>query len=383
MLRLSPGLSAFADDPADGRIAAQLAALLAFAEKALPARALQQTPVALLATEGLRRLDESSAEAVLAACRPVLAASPFQSSDRDVSVLSGAEEGAFAWVAANYAAGRLAGGWLDPRATLGVVELGGASAQVTFVPQAAVPAAYRSDVLLPGRHRFHLYTHSFAGLGLDAVRATRRSDSSDACDSVPVGGRGAGAARFAACRSAAAAALHLDAPCAHERCGGGGVFLPPPLAGQRLMAVENFAWVADALALPPSATLAQLAAAGAALCGQPDAAAAAPEGALLLDCFGVAYVLAFLSDTVGIGPQDTRLEWANDIAGLPIAWPLGALLMRVADAAPPPPGLLAAAAQLGLGGLLAAAGGAVLRGPGAAKGFGRSGSGLMAAMVDG
>lgn len=42
---------------------------------------------------------------------------------------SGSDEGLYAWVVANYALGTLGG---DPYKTTGIIELGGASAQVQF-----------------------------------------------------------------------------------------------------------------------------------------------------------------------------------------------------------------------------------------------------------
>lgn len=42
-------------------------------------------------------------------------------------MVTGSDEGVYAWVAANYALGTLGG---DPENTTGILELGGASAQV-------------------------------------------------------------------------------------------------------------------------------------------------------------------------------------------------------------------------------------------------------------
>lgn len=44
--------------------------------------------------------------------------------------IAGFEEGIYAWVVANYAMGTLGG---NPKDTTGIVELGGASAQVSFL----------------------------------------------------------------------------------------------------------------------------------------------------------------------------------------------------------------------------------------------------------
>lgn len=48
----------------------------------------------------------------------------------NILIVSGSDEGLYAWVVANYALGALGG---DPLATTGIIELGGASAQVTIV----------------------------------------------------------------------------------------------------------------------------------------------------------------------------------------------------------------------------------------------------------
>ncbi|KAG8057036.1 hypothetical protein GUJ93_ZPchr0002g26420 [Zizania palustris] len=82
--------------------------------------------VRLLATAGLRLLEERVQEAILSSCRDVLRASEFRFEDPWAEVIPGSYEGIYAWVAANYALGTLGG---DPHKAIGIIELGGASAQ--------------------------------------------------------------------------------------------------------------------------------------------------------------------------------------------------------------------------------------------------------------
>jgi len=79
------------------------------------------------------------------------------------------QEGVFGWAAANYAAGTL--DKHDPAQTVGVLELGGASSQVTFAPTSAedIPKDLEQRVTLGGT-QFTLYTHSFLGLGQEAAQ---------------------------------------------------------------------------------------------------------------------------------------------------------------------------------------------------------------------
>lgn len=66
-----------------------------------------RTPVHVMATAGLRLLPRNQSAAILDNCRAVLAASGFAFKPSWARVLSGTEEGLFAWVAVNYAAGTL------------------------------------------------------------------------------------------------------------------------------------------------------------------------------------------------------------------------------------------------------------------------------------
>lgn len=104
-LKVSPGLSSYANDPAGA--AASLQPLLQFAAQHIPASQLPRTPVYLMATAGLRLLPPAAAQSILAECRSALLASNFLFETEWAQIISGTFEGLYAWVAANYAAGHL------------------------------------------------------------------------------------------------------------------------------------------------------------------------------------------------------------------------------------------------------------------------------------
>jgi apyrase len=79
--------------------------------------------------------------------------------------IAGRDEGIYAWVSANYALGTLHG---DPLQTTGIIELGGASTQVTFVPEVLPPPSFKHTLELGGK-AFVLYSYSFLNFGQEAA----------------------------------------------------------------------------------------------------------------------------------------------------------------------------------------------------------------------
>ena len=133
VMRVKPGLSSFESDPSGA--GESLRPLYEFARRHVPSTYLARTPIVLMATAGLRSVrDDGTRDAILHSCRGTLSSSPFLFRHEWAGVIPGSKEGLYAWVAANYAADSLFA--RDPRHTLGVLELGGASMQVTFkVPE--------------------------------------------------------------------------------------------------------------------------------------------------------------------------------------------------------------------------------------------------------
>ncbi|GLI69002.1 hypothetical protein VaNZ11_013540 [Volvox africanus] len=190
---VEPGLSAYAMRPE--KAAASLAPLLEFAYEHVPPELWHRTPVRLLATAGLRLLSLDEQKAILAACQQLLVASHFRFQPAWATVIDGEMEGLLGWAALNYITGALqeASGHavhsrkevIDPSQLFtGLLEMGGASMQVTFLPSASarLPEKHGSHLHLPaGEIRWpqpnpagvpsRLFTHSYLGLGMDSLLA--------------------------------------------------------------------------------------------------------------------------------------------------------------------------------------------------------------------
>ena len=104
--QLRPGLSSYAEDPPAA--AASLKPLLDLALETVPQSLQASTHVMVGATAGLRLLPDGKADIILAEVRKWLRAGyPFAFEDGDVKILSGVDEGAFAWLTLNYLLGNL------------------------------------------------------------------------------------------------------------------------------------------------------------------------------------------------------------------------------------------------------------------------------------
>ncbi|CAL5012668.1 unnamed protein product [Urochloa decumbens] len=367
-LKANPGLSSFAADPRGAGLS--LAPLVDFAQRRVPRERWADTEVRLMATAGLRLLDAAVAESVLESCRDVLRQSGFLFQDKWATVISGmlhrAEEGIYAWVAANYALGTLGG---DPHDTTGIIELGGASVQVTFVTGEPLPPEF-SHVLEFGDVSYNLYSHSFLQLGLNvayeslhdlltspglksmATHLITQTKYKDPCTprgftstvgpvKLPVSvldpkveyrpfAHAAG--NFSECRSAALTLLQKGREgCAYHECRLGAAFVPE-LEG-KFLATENFYHTSKFFGLRSKSFLSDLMVAGEKFCHGDWSKikkkySSFNEGELLLFCFSSAYIIALLHDTLKMPLDHKRIDVVNQIHGVPVDWALGAFVVQ-------------------------------------------------------
>ncbi|XP_067848113.1 ectonucleoside triphosphate diphosphohydrolase 5 [Heptranchias perlo] len=166
---VKPGLSAYVDDPEQG--AETVRELLDVAKQTIPSTHWKTTPVVLKATAGLRLLPEQKAQALLSEVQELFEDSPFLVPDDSVSIMNGTYEGILAWITINFLTGHL---YSANQNTVGILDLGGASTQISFLPQAestlhAAPEEYISSFEM-FNNSYKLYTHSYLGFGLKVAR---------------------------------------------------------------------------------------------------------------------------------------------------------------------------------------------------------------------
>ena len=86
-LKLSPGLSSYADNPQGASVSVK--ELVEFAKGRVPKDVLKKSEIRLMATAGMRLLDVSVQEEILEVTRGVLRSSGFKFQDEWASVISG------------------------------------------------------------------------------------------------------------------------------------------------------------------------------------------------------------------------------------------------------------------------------------------------------
>ncbi|XP_066188704.1 ectonucleoside triphosphate diphosphohydrolase 2 isoform X2 [Sylvia atricapilla] len=169
-----PGISSYSSNPpAAGR---SLEHCLNQALRDVPKEKHTGTPLYLGATAGMRLLniaDPKLSDTVLRAVAATLKSYPFDF--RGAKILSGEEEGVFGWITANYLLENFIkrgwlGEWIQPqKKTLGAMDFGGASTQITFETRDTIENPRNEVMLKLYGQAYKVYTHSFLCYGRDQV----------------------------------------------------------------------------------------------------------------------------------------------------------------------------------------------------------------------
>ncbi|XP_043913635.1 ectonucleoside triphosphate diphosphohydrolase 6 [Protopterus annectens] len=165
---LKPGLSAYADEP--NECTRGIKELLDVAKASIPSNLWRSTPLVLKATAGLRLLPGEKAMQLLNKVTEVFQESPFFVAEKCVSIMDGTDEGIAAWITVNFLTGNLN----DPRDSAGMLDLGGGSTQITFLPHSEKTLQTSPDDYITSfplfKKTYTLYSHSYLGLGLMSAR---------------------------------------------------------------------------------------------------------------------------------------------------------------------------------------------------------------------
>ncbi|SCU89039.1 LADA_0E13366g1_1 [Lachancea dasiensis] len=134
----SPGLSSFAKNP-ESAYSSHIRPLLEFAEQIIPKEHVSSTPVFVQATAGMRLLPKKKRNAILNnLCTDLAHSSNFLLEDcsSQIQVIDGETEGLYGWIGLNYLMGnfdKFNSSELS-HSSSGFMDMGGASAQIAFVP---------------------------------------------------------------------------------------------------------------------------------------------------------------------------------------------------------------------------------------------------------
>ncbi|CAL8295445.1 ectonucleoside triphosphate diphosphohydrolase 4 isoform X1 [Gadus morhua] len=203
VMKIKPGISELATSPE--KSSDYIYPLLSFAAQHIPKNKHQETPLYILCTAGMRLLPESQQEAILEDLRTDIPVHfNFLFSDSHVEVISGKQEGVYAWIGINFVLGRfnhvhndgqavvevqLPGGdqqeALVRKRTAGVLDMGGVSTQIAYeVPKTVSFASPQQEEVAKNllaefnlgcdahrtEHVYRVYVSTFLGFGGNAAR---------------------------------------------------------------------------------------------------------------------------------------------------------------------------------------------------------------------
>ncbi|XP_020345513.1 ectonucleoside triphosphate diphosphohydrolase 4 isoform X1 [Oncorhynchus kisutch] len=203
VMKIKPGISALAKTPE--KASDYIHPLLSFAARHIPKHKHQETPLYILCTAGMRVLPDSQQEALLEDLRTDIPVRfNFLFSDSHVEVISGKQEGVYAWIGINFVLGKfnhvdserdavvevqVPGGdqqeALVRTRTAGVLDMGGVSTQIAYeVPKTVSFASPQQEEVAKNllaefnlgcdahrtEHVYRVYVSTFLGFGGNAAR---------------------------------------------------------------------------------------------------------------------------------------------------------------------------------------------------------------------
>ncbi|XP_026482349.1 ectonucleoside triphosphate diphosphohydrolase 5-like [Ctenocephalides felis] len=158
-----PGLSSYAQNPDEG--AKSIMQLIDNIQDFVPAYLKPKTKLFLRATAGLRLLGNDTAKMLLDKVQEEFKKTDYKVEDHAAGMLSGSDEGMFSWFTVNYLKDTL-----DQSKTYAALEMGGGSAQVTYIPKDNYKNDLKEDIHDVPYNNLQVFSKSYLGLGINAAR---------------------------------------------------------------------------------------------------------------------------------------------------------------------------------------------------------------------
>jgi apyrase len=170
-MKVNPGLSTFKDKTAD--IANYIGQLVDYAQKHLAEANYQGTPkFYLLGTAGMRLLTENEQNSIYSQVKAYISNNT-HFDIKQIETISGDYEGVYGWLSVNALNGNL----YNPNKTTGILEMGGASIQITFALDNLSKYTGNKHLIKVkvDQQTFALYSRSDLGLGINEAINTINS----------------------------------------------------------------------------------------------------------------------------------------------------------------------------------------------------------------
>ncbi|CAM2697089.1 unnamed protein product [Rotaria socialis] len=386
--KLEPGLSSMAKTP--GNATEYLISLLDFAAETVPSDKHRETPLYILATAGLRFLTPNEQKALLEDLfNDIVQNYHFQIEKTHIQVIPGKLEGIYSWIAINYVLGRFQSNTTDSisvtsgqtisiskkrPSTVGILDMGGASAQIAFEVSPDIPVEGEEIAEFSLGYdenqeifKYRIYVTTFLGYGankafekyIDRIIsiALKSSPSNsthiliDDADCLPHGYTAnytrynktitiKGEGDFHSCAKHLVTLLNLNTTCKKKPCSLNGIYQPRiNYESQDFYGFSEF-WYTMEDVLKIGGPYARLAFLNASTnyCNSKwknirhwytnRLFPKADLNRVLLQCFKSAWLYAFLHDGLKFPVNYQRLRSASLVNNNDVQWTLGAILYK-------------------------------------------------------
>ncbi|GLT17768.1 hypothetical protein GCM10007938_15460 [Vibrio zhanjiangensis] len=240
----------------------------------------------------------------------------FPKADIKVKTITGQVEGAYAWLTANY----INGSFIHNQKTTGIMDLGGASTQITYASQTG-DKLFKVAV---GNQEFTLSSTSYLGLGQNLAISQYLNQSACFPKNYPLPNGLKGTGEFDEC----AAKIEPLINRVHSVNTG----TSRPEKNSAFYAISSFFYTGSELGINDTFSLSNLEAVGRDFCSQQWSDVEQGKSHYLYtphvyaNCFAAAYQHALLSKGYQLADDTNNIKVLNELNGKAISWTLGPVL---------------------------------------------------------